>query len=73
MNVDPEVVRRQLDHEGRTAAVRSERRKTKALAWLIDHVELVDSEGNPVSRDDLRVDQGEETPDTGAETTEGTE
>ena len=30
-------------------AVRSEQRKAKALTWLLDHVELVDEDGNPVS------------------------
>jgi hypothetical protein len=26
------------------------------LQWLLDHVELFDDEGNPMSRDDLKVD-----------------
>ena len=52
-STDPAELRRQLDHAGRTAAVRSEQRKAKALTWLLDHVELVDEEGNPVSRDEL--------------------
>ena len=34
--------------------------KRKAMRWLLDNVELVDEEGNPVSRDDLLVNQGEE-------------
>jgi trigger factor len=49
-------LRRQLDTAGRTGAVRSELRKGKALEWLLDHVGLVDEDGNPMSRDDLRVD-----------------
>ena len=49
-----------LDHADRTAAVRSEQKKAKALTWLLDHVELVDDEGKPISRDELRVDQGAE-------------
>jgi trigger factor len=61
-------LRRQLDTAGRTGAVRSELRKGKALEWLLDHVELFDEDGNPMSRDDLRddaskdneVEQGEE-------------
>jgi trigger factor len=51
-------VRRRLDRSGRLAAVRSSRRKAKALSWLLDHVELMDEEGKPISRDDLRVDEG---------------
>jgi trigger factor len=68
LGTDPEELRSRLDRAGRTAAVRSEQKKAKAMTWLLDHVELVDEEGNPVSRDDLRVDQSElevETPGAG--------
>ncbi|HXY43822.1 MAG TPA: hypothetical protein VEH29_06520, partial [Acidimicrobiales bacterium] len=51
-------LRRRLDRAGRLSAVRSERRKAKAMSWLLDHVELVDEEGKPVDRDVLRVDVG---------------
>jgi uncharacterized protein YnzC (UPF0291/DUF896 family) len=30
------------------------------MRWLVDNVELVDEEGNPVSREDLLEDQEEE-------------
>jgi trigger factor len=56
----PEDLRRQLDTGGRTGAVRSELRKSKALEWLLDHVALFDEEGNPMSRDDLRVDASDD-------------
>ena len=56
MGTTPTELRRQLDTAGRTGAVRSELRKGKALEWLLDHVDLFDEEGNPMSRDDLRVD-----------------
>jgi trigger factor len=56
MGTTPSELRRQLDTAGRTGAVRSELRKGKALQWLLDHVELFDDEGNPMSRDDLKVD-----------------
>ena len=56
MGTTPTELRRQLDTAGRTGAVRSELRKGKALEWLLDHVELVDEEGSPMSRDDLKVD-----------------
>lgn len=52
-------LRRRLDRAGRLTAVRSDRRKAKALAWLLDHVEVVDDEGNPVSRDELRIGPGD--------------
>ena len=60
MDTSPTELRRQLDTAGRTGAVRSELRKGKALQWLLDHVELFDDEGNPMSRDDLRADASED-------------
>ena len=60
LEMDVDQVREQLDRAGRLAAVRADRRKAKAMRWLIDNVDLVDEEGRPVSRDDLKVNQGEE-------------
>jgi trigger factor len=60
METSPVGLRRQLDTAGRTGAVRSELRKGKALQWLLDHVELLDEEGNPMSRDDLKNDAAKE-------------
>lgn len=48
---------RRLDRTGRLPAVRSDRRKAKALAWLLDHVELVDEDGNPVDRQSLQLNE----------------
>ena len=61
LRLKPAAVRDRLTHAGRIPAVRSEQRKAKALAWLLDHVEVVDEEGAPVSRDDLRADEGMES------------
>jgi len=60
LEMGADEVREQLERAGRLAAVRSDRRKAKAMRWLIDNVELVDEEGKPVSRDELLVNQGEE-------------
>jgi trigger factor len=49
-------LKRRLDRAGRLPAVRSDQRKAKALEWLLEHVELVDEEGKPVDRDELRRD-----------------
>jgi trigger factor len=49
-------LRARLERGGRLSAVRSDRRKAKALTWLLDNVELVDEEGSPVDRDALRVE-----------------
>jgi trigger factor len=51
-------LRRRLDRTGRLPAVRSDRRKSKALTWLFDHVGLVDEDGEPLSRDVLELDVG---------------
>src|ERR1700722_11752267 len=61
METTPVELRRQLDTAGRTGAVRSELRKGKALQWLLDHVELFDEEGNPISRDDLKTDAAKDS------------
>ncbi len=58
-------LQRRLEHAGRLSAVRSDRRKAKALAWLIEHVALVDEGGNPVTRDELGVEVSGERPDGG--------
>jgi len=60
LDMDADQVRSQLEQAGRLSAVRSDRRKAKAMRWLMDSVELVDENGKPVSRDDLKVNQGEE-------------
>jgi trigger factor len=46
----PAELRRNLDRADQLPAVRSDVRKTKALDWLTEHVELVDPEGHPVDR-----------------------
>ncbi len=61
METTPANLRSQLDTAGRTGAVRSELRKSKALQWLLDNVELFDEEGNPMSRDDLKTDAAKES------------
>jgi trigger factor len=60
LDMDADQVRSQLEQAGRLSAVRSDRRKAKAMRWLVGSVELVDENGKPVSRDDLLVNQGEE-------------
>jgi trigger factor len=64
METSAAALRSQLDTAGRTGAVRSELRKGKALQWLLDHVELFDEEGNPMSRDDLKIDAAKESEET---------
>jgi trigger factor len=61
MGIKPARLRSELDTAGRTGAVRSELRKSKALKWLQDHVELFDEDGNSISRDELKVDAAQES------------
>jgi trigger factor len=49
-------VRRDLEHEDQIPAVRSDIRKAKAVEWLMDNVEIVDSDGNKVEREALRLE-----------------
>jgi trigger factor len=60
LEMDVDQVREQLERAGRLTAVRSDRRKAKAMRWLVDTVDLVDEDGKPVSRDDLFANQAEE-------------
>ncbi|HEX2038122.1 MAG TPA: trigger factor [Acidimicrobiales bacterium] len=51
----PAQLRRDLERGEGIAAVRSDVRKAKALAWLVEHVEVVDEEGNPIDRAELTL------------------
>ena len=51
----PAKVRKQLDRGDQMQAVRSDVRKSKALEWLVEHVDLVDEAGNTIDRSDLDI------------------
>ena len=51
-----DALRHQLEHADQMPAVRSDIRKAKALGWLMEHVEIVDEEGNAIDRADLQPD-----------------
>lgn len=55
LNDKPDKVRRQLERNDQMPAVRSDLRTRKALEWLLEHVEVVDTEGQPVDRADLQL------------------
>ena len=48
-------VRAEFERGGNLAAVRSDVRKRKALDWLLERVEIVDEDGQPIDRADLEV------------------
>jgi len=62
-------VRRNLAAADQMPAVRSDVRKSKALAWLIEHVAIVDPAGQPIDRADIQpqpvADAGGEGPGEG--------
>jgi trigger factor len=55
LNQKAAQVRRQLERGDQMPAVRSDVRKAKALEWLLEHVEVVDEEGHPIDRADLKM------------------
>jgi trigger factor len=60
LGMKAEQVRAELERGGRLPTVRSEQRKAKAMRWLLDTVQLVDEDGNPVSREVLEAGEDEE-------------
>jgi hypothetical protein len=56
MQQPADQLRQQLERADQLPLVRSDIRKSKALGWLMEHVEIVDSDGNPIDRDDLQPD-----------------
>ena len=51
----PAALRRRFERADGLQAVRSDVEKSNALAWLIEHAEIVDDEGRPVDRGDLEA------------------
>ncbi len=60
----PDDLRQAFERNDGMQAVRSDVRKGKALDWLLDHVEVKDTEGNPVDRDALRAAELEQDAET---------
>jgi trigger factor len=52
-NVKPSEVRKAYERNDAVTALRSEIRKRKALEWLVEHAEVVDPDGQPISPADL--------------------
>jgi trigger factor len=68
VSTTPEALREQLDRAGRTESLRAERAKAMAASWLVEHVALVDEDGDEIDRSLLETnvaelaEPGEETP-----------
>lgn len=61
---EPDQIRENFERAGQMLAVRSDIKKSKALDWLLERVNLVDEAGNPVDRSSLEL-SGEEDHDHG--------
>ena len=59
-------VRQEFERGGQLAAVRSDVRKRKALDWLLERVEIVDEQGQPIDRSELEI-----TPESDSDAPEG--
>jgi trigger factor len=70
MGQKPAQVRRALERADQMPAVRSDLRKSKALEWLVEHIEVVDEEGQAVDRAELSPPQAAEDQPDQAETEE---
>jgi trigger factor len=71
--IKPAEVRRNLERADQMPAVRSDWKKSKALEWLVEHAEVVDSSGQPIDRALLELDldsQQTEDPEEHQETGE---
>jgi trigger factor len=55
-----EDLRDQLDKAGRTGSLRAERAKAKAATWVVENIEVVDEEGQPVDRELLEANMAED-------------
>ncbi|MBO0692212.1 MAG: trigger factor [Acidimicrobiaceae bacterium] len=55
-NVQPTQLILELQRNDQLGAVRSDLKKSKALEWLVEHVEVVDDKGQPVDRALLKLE-----------------
>jgi trigger factor len=68
----PAQLRRNLERADQMPAVRSEWKKSKALDWLVEHADVVDTDGQPVDRTLLEPDVEPETSEDPAPTEDPT-
>jgi trigger factor len=52
--LSPAEMRESLERNGRMPLLRSEIRKSKAMRWLLEHVAIVDEQGEAVDRELIR-------------------
>jgi trigger factor len=67
--VRPAELRRNLERADQMPAVRSDWKKNKALEWLVENVDLVDPDGQPIDRTLLELEPEPDGPPTTDEPT----
>jgi trigger factor len=68
LNMKAKEVRKQFERADQVGAVRSDIKKRKAFDWLLERVEIVDADGNPLDRAAFEADESDdEAPDQGAD------
>ena len=70
LDLTPEAVRLRFEDADQVSAIRGDIRRRKALDWLVESVEIVDEEGNPLDRSELILpeEDTDEADDEGAPT-----
>ncbi len=69
---EPDMVREQLESTDQMPAVRSDVRRGMAVEWLVDHIEVVDPQGQPIDRALLDEPPESDTEDAATETEDAT-
>ena len=55
----PATVRRNIERNFQMSTLRADVRKSKALNWLMERVQLVDEEGGAIDRKDIELNPAE--------------
>jgi len=63
VNQKPADVRKELERADQMPAIRSDIKRRKALDWLVEHVELVDEQGDPIDRATLQLPEQDDAAD----------
>lgn len=67
INQKPKQIKKAYEANGLVPELKAQIRKTKALDWLLEHIEIVDTDGNPLEREPLIAGRHHEHDDDRAE------
>ena len=71
LELEPAEVRKQFTEADQISSVEADIRLRKALDWLVETVEIVDEDGNPVDKADLEIPAEDDDDDADAASVEG--